>query len=176
MFVTLALQGKIPTSQVWAIIEIIASTLALVVSSCVLNQRCGYWLLSDAFANAINLCVKLIQERIQLEIQMSSIPTSQFDVKLFLLTNRMRLQVNRMFIPFLDYLHEFDPKKAHMMLALMFDLRFKDLFIVSNYVRRNMAIIATTSYDSKTLMPLLCSTYWKVNVFAEPTKTFITQE
>ncbi len=65
---TLVLQGKIPTSQVWAIIEVIASTFALVISSCVLNQCYGYWLLSDALANAINLCVKLTQERLQLEI------------------------------------------------------------------------------------------------------------
>jgi hypothetical protein len=173
---TLALQGKIPTSQVWAIVEVIASTLALVVSSCVLNQHCGYWLLSDALANAINLCVKLTQKRLQLEIQMNPILAYQFDVKLFLLTSRMRLEVNHVLVPFLDYLHEFDPKKAHMMLALMFDPKFKDLSIVNNYVKRNMAIIVTTRCDSKTLMPLLCSTYWKVNVFVEPTKKFVTQE
>ncbi len=54
---TLVLQGKIPTSQVWAIVEVTASTLALVVSSYVFNQCCGYWLLTDALANVINfLC------------------------------------------------------------------------------------------------------------------------
>jgi hypothetical protein len=34
---TLALQGKIPTTQVWAIAKVIGSTLALIVSSCVFN-------------------------------------------------------------------------------------------------------------------------------------------
>jgi hypothetical protein len=38
---TLALQGKIPTTQVWAIAKLITSTLAPVVSSCVFNQCCG---------------------------------------------------------------------------------------------------------------------------------------
>ncbi len=63
-----------------------------------------------------------------------------------------------------------------MMLALMFDPKFKDLFIVNNYVRRDMATIATTRYDYETLMPLLHSTYWKVNAFAEPIEMFVTQE
>jgi uncharacterized Fe-S cluster-containing MiaB family protein len=38
----LALQGKIRTPHIWAIVEIIASTLAPIVSSCVLNQCHGY--------------------------------------------------------------------------------------------------------------------------------------
>jgi hypothetical protein len=38
------------------------------ISNYVSNQRCGYWLLSDALANAIKLCVKLISERLELEI------------------------------------------------------------------------------------------------------------
>jgi len=29
-------------------------------------------------------------------------------------------------VPFLDCLHQFDPKQVHMMLALMFDPKFKD--------------------------------------------------
>ncbi len=63
-----------------------------------------------------------------------------------------------------------------MMLALMLDLRFKDLSIVNNYVGRDVATIAVTRYDSKTLIPLPCSTYRKMNVFAEPIETFVIQE
>jgi hypothetical protein len=55
---TLALLSRITTSQVWAIVEIIVSTLNPIISSCVLNQHHGYRLLNDALANAINLCVK----------------------------------------------------------------------------------------------------------------------
>ncbi len=80
-----------------------------------------------------------------------------------------------MFIPFLDCLHEFDPKNAHMMLALMFEPRFKDLFIMNNYVGRNMATIATR-HNFETRILILCSTYRKMNDFAKPTKTFVTLE
>jgi len=39
------------------------------------------------------------------------------------------------------------------MCALMFDFRFKNIFIMNNYVGIEKAIIATTRYNSKTLMP-----------------------
>ncbi len=42
---------------------------------------------------------------------MSFIPTSQFDAKLFLLAHRMQLEIICVLTPFLDYLHQFDPKK-----------------------------------------------------------------
>jgi len=107
---------------------------------------------------------------------MNYIPTSQFDTKLLLLTNRMWLEVNHVLAPFLDCLHEFDPKKAHMMLTLMLDPWFKDLSIINNYVGRDMATIVATRHDFEILIPFLCSTYQKVNVFAKPTKTFFTLE
>jgi hypothetical protein len=60
-----------------------------------------------------------------------------------------------MLAPFLDCLHEFDPKKAHMILALMFGPRLKALYIMNNYVGRDMATIVITRYDSKTFIPLM---------------------
>jgi hypothetical protein len=84
---------------------------------------------------------------------MSSIPTFKFDTKLFLLTSRMRLKVNCVFAPFWIVNMNLIQKKTHMMLALMLDPMFKDLSIVNNYVGRDMPTIATTRYDSKTLIP-----------------------
>jgi hypothetical protein len=52
------------------------------------------------------------------------------------LTRTMWLKVTFVLDSFLDYLHVFDPKKVHMMLVLMFDPIFKNLFIVNNYVGR----------------------------------------
>jgi hypothetical protein len=60
----------------------------------------------------------------------------QKQAKLFLLASRMQLKVKHVLVPFLDCLHEFDPKRAHMMLILMFDLKFKGLSIVNNYAKK----------------------------------------
>jgi hypothetical protein len=63
----IGLQCRIPTTQIWAITRIITSTLTLVVLSRVLYQCHGYWLLSHAFANLINFCVKLSNEKLELK-------------------------------------------------------------------------------------------------------------
>jgi hypothetical protein len=75
---------------------------------------------------------------------MSFIPPSQFDAKLFLSMNKMQLEITHVLVPFLNCLHEFDPKKAHIMLVLMFNPMLTDLFIVRNYVGREMATIVPT--------------------------------
>jgi hypothetical protein len=46
-----------------------------------------------------------------------------------------------------------------MMLALMFDPKFKDLFILSNYVRIEKNKISTIKYDYENLIFLVSSTY-----------------
>jgi hypothetical protein len=51
-----------------------------------------------------------------------------------------------MFILFLSCLHEFDPKKVHMILILMLYLQFKDVSIVSNYVRKEVVTIVKMRY------------------------------
>jgi hypothetical protein len=58
------------------------------------------------------------------------------------------------------------PKKIHMMLALMFDPKIKDLFILNNYVRIEKATIVATRYDFKTLILFLYLAYQKVHPFA----------
>jgi hypothetical protein len=78
----------------------------------------------------------------------------------------MQLKVTRVLVPFLNCLYQFYPKKAHMMLTLMFDPRFKDLFILSNYGKIKKITIATTRYNFETLIPLFCLAYKKVYPFA----------
>jgi hypothetical protein len=52
-----------------------------------------------------------------------------------MLQTKMHQEATHEFTPFLVYVHEFDFKKAHMMLALMFHPIFKDeLSIANNYV------------------------------------------
>jgi hypothetical protein len=56
---SLALQGHVPSPQVWAIAHIVSNTLGFVVQQCVLNQSQGYWLLLDALAVAISLVYQM---------------------------------------------------------------------------------------------------------------------
>ncbi len=56
---SLALQGHVPSPQVWDIAQVVVDTLVHVVQQCVLNQNQGYWLLSNAFASIISLVCKM---------------------------------------------------------------------------------------------------------------------
>ncbi len=53
---------KIPPLLTWQICQIVVDYLFLVVTTCVLNQSRGHWLLSDAFHFAISMSLKLIKE------------------------------------------------------------------------------------------------------------------
>jgi hypothetical protein len=63
----------IPSAQTWAIVEAICDAFSLVVATCVVNQWCGYWLLSDVLAFATKLYVKLTKERLELQIEVDAI-------------------------------------------------------------------------------------------------------
>jgi hypothetical protein len=52
---------------------------------------------------------------------MSHIPPYEFNAKLFLLTSRVSSKVTHVLAPFFYCLDEFNFKKVHMMLVLMFD-------------------------------------------------------
>jgi hypothetical protein len=98
---------------------------------------------------------------------MNFIFQSQFDEKLLLLTSRMQLEIFVCLVHFWIAYINLIQKEVHMMWVLMFDFRFKNIFIMNNYVGIEKAIIATRRYNSKTLMPFLCSTYQKVHPFAK---------
>ncbi len=109
---------------------------------------------------------------IQLEIQMNFIPTSQFDAKLFLSMNRMWLGITHVVAAFLNCLHEFDPKITHMMLVLMFNPMFMDLFIVINYVGREITTIVPTKVWFYNLNSLIVSNLLKNECFYKASNKF----
>jgi len=78
----------------------------------VLNQHCGYWLLREALENAIKVCVKLTNERLEPKFWMNFIPPFQFNAIFIFLISNMQLDVACVFAPFLDSLHQFDPKEV----------------------------------------------------------------
>jgi len=46
------------------------------------------------------------------------VPQIQIDAKLIMLASRMGMEVAQMLAPFLDCVHELDPKKVDMLLAI----------------------------------------------------------
>jgi len=65
----------------------------------------------------------------------------------------MQKQVNVVLQPFFHFMDFFQPAKAHNMVALMLDPRFKDLTLVRDYVGHFFAIEIATTYNVNFLLP-----------------------
>lgn len=108
-----ALAKKIPLAQTWAIAKAICDILSHVVTTCVVIQCCGYWLLSDALAFAIKLYVKLSKETLELQAKIDAIEKMDMHMTMKQLGANMQGQVIIILKPFLDFIFSFKPTKAH---------------------------------------------------------------
>jgi hypothetical protein len=79
------------------------------------------------------------------------VPQIQIDAKLIMLTIRMRMEVTQMLAPFLDCVHELNPKKVVMMLAICFLTPYSR---INNCVRKK-----SHNYNNENLIPLLTLVY-----------------
>jgi hypothetical protein len=59
---SLALQARVPSILTCAVARAITESLNPVAEQCILNQNCGFWLLSDALVSAMLISTKLTVE------------------------------------------------------------------------------------------------------------------
>jgi hypothetical protein len=105
------LANMIPSTQTWAIVKAICDVLSFVMSTCVVNQHCGYWLLSNALTFAIKLYVKNFKEKLELQIEIDAIEDMDTHMKVKQLNINMQKQVTIVLRPFLDFMYSFNPTK-----------------------------------------------------------------
>jgi len=141
-----ALANKIPSMQTWAIVEAICDVLSLVVTTCVVNQHHGYWLLSNVFASTIKLYVRFTKEKLELQVEVDAFEDMDMHPKVKKLGANMREQVALVLRPFLDFMDCFKHSEAHNMVVLMLDPRFKDLSLMGNYVGHTFVIGIVAAY------------------------------
>jgi hypothetical protein len=70
-------------------------------------------------------------------------------MKVMQLSTNMRKQVITILRPSLDFMVSFKPTKAHDMVAIMLDLQFKDLSLVTDYVDHFFTIEIVATYDKE---------------------------
>ncbi len=54
---------QVPPPLTWHISQIVVGCLSPIVSTCVINQSCGHWLLSDALHSIISMSSKLKEKK-----------------------------------------------------------------------------------------------------------------
>ncbi len=106
----------------------------LVVSAYVLNQSTNHWLLFDAhnFVITMSSTIEEVTMRPFLEFHMDVDLGIFFELTSF--ASNIRSKVFGLLDSFLLFMKTYDEKKAHNMLALMHDPRFKSLCLISSYV------------------------------------------
>ncbi len=67
----------------------------------------------------------------------------------------MKKQILDLLLPFVSFLHVFEKKKCHNMLALMFDPRSKSMHLVIMFLGHENTSIIVAKYDENLLLPLL---------------------
>jgi hypothetical protein len=86
----------------------------------------------------------------------------------------MMAKVMAVLAPFLSFVTTYIPNKAHNMLALMLDPRFKCLDVVKAFVGRAKVMEIVAKYDTKSLMPLLVAAFHPQNPsFVDPTNALV---
>lgn len=120
-----------------------------------MNQTQGYWLLSDALVAAFTMVVTLQAQYNSVASMNPPLCCGDFDSDIEVLKCWMGLEVVKVLAPFLSFAVRFSSDKAHNMLALMLDLRFKSLDCIIQYVGVDRARAIVQEYDNKFLIPYL---------------------
>ena len=144
-----------PTGVTWAVARTITKILNPVVKQCVLNQTRGYWLLSDALAATLAISVELRAHIDHLSNMNPPLQHGDFDAELEILRGKMSLEAMFVMKHFLSFTQIFTSEKAHNMIVLMVDPRFKGLECVIAYTGVEKARAIVREYDQKVLIPYL---------------------
>ncbi len=70
----------------------------------------------------------------------------------------MKQQILEVLLPFISFLHAYDRKRGHNMLALMLSPRFKNMKLITIFVGRENAIVIVAKYDQQFMLLLLTKT------------------
>ncbi len=160
----MALQQRVQKAQVWDVVEVITSCLNLFVSTYVMNQSRGHWMLLDSLTITIALIVSM--EAALLPLSGRPEIFDSFENEIFVLHRNMRLEVIKVIKPFLQFLRTFDGGQVHNMMAIMLDPHFKSFRIVENLLGCGNAIQLVTEYDVSIVIPLLMVCFEQLNPIA----------
>jgi hypothetical protein len=109
--------NQMPPPLTWHIYQIIVDCFFPIVSTYVVNQPCGHWLLSDALHIAISMSLKLKEENqiIPSFERLMEDDSIVFD-ELSLPASNIRREVINVLDYFLFFLKKYENRKAHNMI------------------------------------------------------------
>jgi hypothetical protein len=93
--------------------------------------------------------------------------------ELSLLTSNIRREVVDVLDFFLSLLKVYDRRKAHNMISLMLDPRYKSLHTLSSFVGREQGVTLVEEYDRKSLYPMLVKCHEHLHPLVRSERNFV---
>jgi hypothetical protein len=109
-------------------------------------------LLSDALNSAISMSLKFKDEIDFATFDNLMEEDGNIVYELSCLASNIKKEVVQVLDFFLSFLKKYEERKAHNMLPLMLDLRFKTLHLVSSFIGRGQSKTIVQEYDKKSLL------------------------
>jgi hypothetical protein len=96
--------------------------------------------------------------------------------ELFLLAYNKKREVINVLDSFLSFLRKYDNRKAHNMVILMLDPKFKSFYIIFSFVRKEQGVVLVEEYDRESLYPMLIKCHEHLHPLAKLNKHFVNQD
>ncbi len=152
------MSARVPYPLTWHMCCIIVDYLGLVVSSCILNQSRGHWLLSDALNYTISMSLKFRDEMESTTFNNLMEEDGNVVYELSCLASNIKKEVVYVLDYFLFFLKKYEERKAHNVLSLMLTLGFK-FFVLCPH------LLVMSKVKQKSLFPMLLKCYYHLHQF-----------
>jgi len=96
--------------------------------------------------------------------------------ELSLLAFNIRREVINVLDSFLSFLKKYENRKAHNMISLMLNPRFKNLHIVSLFVGREQGVVLVEENDRKSLYPMLVKCHEHLHPLVRLNRNCVNQD
>jgi hypothetical protein len=126
------------------------------------------------FYFAISMSLKLKEENQVVDSFESLMDDDSIVIdELFLLFSNIRREVINVLDSFLSFFKICDNTKAHNMVSLMLNPRFKILCIISSFVGMEQDVVLVKEYDRKSLYPMLVKCHEHLHPLVRSDKNYL---
>jgi hypothetical protein len=157
------MNARVPPPLTWHICRIIVDSLGPIVSTCILNQSKGHWLLNDALIFSISVSLKFRNEIDLATFDNLMEKDGNVVYELSCLTSNIKKEVIQILDFFLSFLKNYEERKAHN----MSDPRFKTLHLVSSFIGCEQGKAIVEEYDKKSLFPMFLKYFYHLHPLVE---------
>jgi hypothetical protein len=167
---------RVPPPLTWHICCIIVDSFGLAMSTCILNQSRGHWLLSDALNFAISMSLGFRDEIDFATFDNLMEEDGNIVYELSCLASNIKKEVIQVMDSFLSFLKKNEKNKAHNMFSLMLEAKLNIFGLMSSFTDHEQGKAIVEKCDKKSLFPMLSKCYYHLHPLVESERGVVDQK